>query len=706
MARAKNTKEQAAAAARRKANAVTKSQRKASAETADIGPLPDVVDPARKESCRLDLFLFLTTYFPHSTGLHPFSEDHKRVIARMQRCILHGGRFVNAVYRGFAKTTISENACIWAILYGHSSFVLFVGINKTASTSNIESIKREIADNELLSEDFPEVCHPVEKLENKPQRCASQTFGGENTHIIWRADTIVLPTIPGSKASGAIVISRPYPKARGVKHKRSDGVNARPDLAIIDDPQDDESAASSSQVRKNLNILRKSILQSAGHGSKLAAIVNATVIAKDDMVERLLNDPAWQGERIAMVQSWATSHDTFWLKQYATVRRTYDPKTVGDQERAHKEADQLYRDNRNEADAGCVVSWIHAYDHEQEVSAIQHAYNVFIDDGPEVFASEYQNEPLEERQSNSKLTAELISNKTNGLARGVIPKFGEIVTAYIDVHLRLLYYVVAAWSKDFTGSVVDYGTYPRQPLSYFAQQSAPASMADACPGATEDAWIAAGLTALTNHILGATFMREDAAEMHVGQLLIDARWGEKNTLVKQFCRRHPQAGTRLMAAQGQGIGPAQKDFSEYRPEQGTRTGFGWRIAPPTNGDRWVTVDTNSMKSHVASRLALPMYTPGGIELFGTTQAEHSLFADHCVSEAPVEMTAKRGIGQMRTKDVWEWLMPHNDNHYWDCLVGSAVAASMLGCQIPGTERQEKRKRLTAADIAAIQRRNG
>jgi hypothetical protein len=618
----------------------------------------------------------------------------------MQDCILRGGRRINAVYREFAKTTIAENSIIWAALYGHRVFGLLTGVNTDASTANIESIKSELSTNELLLADFPEVCFPVWELDGKPQRCPSQTCGGEHTLMTWRADVLVLPTVKGSPASGNIIIAKPYAKARGVKFKRPDGTNARPDLILADDIQDDESAANPNQVKKNLNILKKNLIHTAAHNRQAAIIVNGTVIAKNDMMEVLLDDPAWDGVRISFMQCKSAVHDSFWLKEYAAVRRSFDRSIVGDKERAWREATALYASKRGEADAGCVVSWVHRYNKPIELSAIQHAYNVIIDDGPEVFASEYQNQPIDERATSQRLTAAWVAAKTNNLARAMVPKSGEVLTCYVDVHLRLLYYVVAAWAKDFTGSVIDYGTYPRQPLGYFAQQSAPIAMADMMPGATEDAWILAGMQTLTDTILGASFVREDRAEMHVGQLLIDAKWGEKNRLVKQFCRRHSQAGTRLMAAQGYGVGPAQKDFSEYRPEQGTRTGFGWRIAPPTDGDRWVTIDTNMMKTFVAARLSLPLGTIGGIDLFGMDPHEHSLFADHCVSEAPVEMTAKRGIGQMRTKEVWEWLLPHNDNHWWDCLCGCATAASMLGCQVPGQEGREKKRRMTAAEMMA------
>lgn len=135
---------------------------------ADIGEIPPVVDPARRESCRLDLERFLTTYFPFSTGLSPFSDDHRRVIKRIQDCIIGGGRFTNAVYRGFAKSTISENALLWAILYGHRRFGGIFAAESDLAAKAINSIRTELSDNDLLFDDFPEVCHPVRALEGKP----------------------------------------------------------------------------------------------------------------------------------------------------------------------------------------------------------------------------------------------------------------------------------------------------------------------------------------------------------------------------------------------------------------------------------------------------------------------------------------------------------------------------------------------------------
>jgi len=682
---------------------VASRSRRQYAELADVEAPGDPENKRRRRAAGKSLLTFLRSYFPHSTGLKPFGPDHKRMIPELERCIRSGGRRVNAVYRGFAKTTISENAAIWATLFGLARFVLVVAINKPASANSIDSIKVELSENELLAVDFPEVAKCIRALDNKPQRAPHQTCQGRHTHIVWRADTIVLPTIKGSAASGAIIVARPYAKSRGVKFKRRDGHQARPDLVIVDDPQDDESAATQLQVRKNLATLRKGICQTAGHRRALAVIINATIIARHDMIETLLSDPAWDGQRVPMVHQWADAHDTLWLKDYAERRQSFDRSTTGDQQRAQKAATAFYRKNRRAMDAGCRVSWKHCR-RDNELSAIQHAYNILIDDGVEVFASEYQQEPMEPGEHRPlRLAADQIAAKTTGLDRGVVPKAAAHVAAYIDVHERLLYFVTSAWAPDFGGGPIDYGTYPKQPTAYFAQASAPITMAQVHPGTTEDAWILAGLDALTSRLLTTTYKREDGAAMRIGRLLIDAKWGQKTELVKTFCRRHPQGGSIVLPAMGIGFGPTRKTFSEYRPEAGAVIGLNWRLATQPGGDRVLSIDTNWWKTFAATRLAMPPGTPGGWELFGRDPREHSLFSDHCVSEEPKTVIHKESS---RERTIWEWKPGRPDNHDWDCLVGSAVGGSMLGVAPVGLEGPPPVKRVSLAEMASMARGAG
>ena len=88
-------------------------RKRVASKAADIGTLHAVADPERKERCRTDLEAFLQEYFPDSTGLSEFSPSHRRVIKRLERCILVGGRFANAVFRGFGKSSIASNAALW-----------------------------------------------------------------------------------------------------------------------------------------------------------------------------------------------------------------------------------------------------------------------------------------------------------------------------------------------------------------------------------------------------------------------------------------------------------------------------------------------------------------------------------------------------------------------------------------------------------------
>ena len=213
----------------------------------DIGELPAVVDPERKARAASDFRFFCESYFPLTFHL-PWSPDHLKVIAQDRAGGLRGGLFAMAMPRGSGKTTQSECACIWAVLNGHREFVCLIGSDEGHAMDMLESIKMELDGNERLLEDYPEVVFPIQCLDGIANRCNGQLYQGERTHIGWTAREIVLPTMPGSIASGAIIkVAGITGRIRGMKYKRADGQTMRPSLVVIDDPQTDESARSLSQ---------------------------------------------------------------------------------------------------------------------------------------------------------------------------------------------------------------------------------------------------------------------------------------------------------------------------------------------------------------------------------------------------------------------------------------------------------------------------
>ena len=244
----------------------------------DIGELPEVIDPELKEECKKDFKRFCEAYFPDSFSL-AWSTDHLKVINRIETAVLEGGLFALAMPRGSGKSTLTECAALWAMLYGHREFVVLIGATEAAALEMLESIKTELEINEHLAVDFPEVCFPIAALGGIANRCGGQLYKGERTRITWTSNELVLPTIKESAASGIIMrVAGITGRVRGMKFKRADGRSVRPSLVIIDDPQTSESAGSLEQTRKRVRVLAGDILGLAGPGQKISGIMPCTII--------------------------------------------------------------------------------------------------------------------------------------------------------------------------------------------------------------------------------------------------------------------------------------------------------------------------------------------------------------------------------------------------------------------------------------------
>lgn len=367
----------------------------------------------------------------------------------------------------------------------------------------LESIKTELESNELLASDFPEVCFPIESLDGISNRCGGQLYKGERTHIGWTANEVILPTIVGSAASGAIIkVTGITGRIRGMKFKRPDGKAARPSLVVLDDPQTDESARSLSQCVTRERILAGAVLGLAGPGKKIAGAMPCTVIRPGDVADSLLDKekhPEWNGERTKMVYRFPLN-EKLWSK-YAEIR--------GESLRAHgdlREATAFYEQNRDSLDEGAQIAWPERFNHD-EASAIQHAMNLKLQDEAAFFA-EYQNEPLPEKTTDEgMLSPDQIAAKVNGHKRGEIPIGCSHLTMFIDVQGKLLYYLIAAWADDFTGCVLDYGAYPDQRRAYFTLREAQKTLQSAVKGAGLEGAIYAGLEAATAQHLAREWQR-------------------------------------------------------------------------------------------------------------------------------------------------------------------------------------------------------
>ncbi len=660
----------------------------------DIGELPPVAEPERKEDCRLDFRRFGEVYHAETFSI-AWSPDHLRVIAKIEEVILRGGTFAIAMPRGFGKSSLCETGCEWSMLYGHRLFVGIVGPDQKLAKRCIASIRMSLENNELYLADFPEVCYPIRRLDGINQR--RLVYHGRNVEIRFKADQIVLPNLNTDGVVGGVVMATSLTgQVRGMKHKCADGQVLRPAVVILDDPQKDELARNPLQVEKLERTIRGSVLGLSGPKTSIGAICPCTVIAKDDLADRLLDhekNPSWQGERTKMVYSFP-SDEKLWA-DYKEIRgnamRACARSQAGRAE-ADRVCNEFYLEHREAMDAGAVVAWPEKF-YPHEVSGIQHAMNIRIDLGDRAFFAEYQNDPLLDTPVDGELlTADEIAKKVNGMVHGIAPLDTTRITAFIDVQDAALYYVVIAWNESFSGAILDYGTFPDQKLAYFGLKDIRRTLALEFPsaGGAEGRWFK-GLTALLDWMSGDWYL-EDGTAKRVDRCLIDANYAKSAETVYRFCRTSPHASI-LLPSHGKYVGAQSMPYSEYRRRPGERIGLNWRLGiSPNKRQRCVTFDTNFWKTFIHERLRVEHPEPSSLALFSYSQgrgrkrqpADHRMIAEQLSSEYRVR-TSGRG------REVDEWRLRANglDNHLLDAVTGAAVAASIEGVKLP-TDKTEKR----------------
>ena len=265
---------------------------------------------------------------------------------------------------------------------------------------------------------------------------------------------------------------------------------------------------------------------------------------------------------------------------------------------------------------------------------------------------------------------------------------------FIDVHDRLLYWCVCAWQEDFTGYVLDYGTFPDQKRGYFTMADATRTLGRAFPGMGTDGAIQAGLERLVSNYLARDWKRTGGGLMKIDRLLVDS--GFKPGLVAAV--KHRVGGAAMMLSKGVGIRAGRKPISSYARKPGEQHGHFWYVPNVSRSSEFphVQVDVNYWKTFVHAGLATAAGDRGAISLFGRKPKDHELFAEHIArAETWVETQ-----GHGRVVHEWSQKPSRPDNHWLDCLVGCAAAASMCGVKVPGEEAKpaRQRKRYTQEDF--------
>jgi hypothetical protein len=587
--------------------------------------------------------------------------------------------------RGSGKTTLIIAGGVWGLVYAHRRFVVLIGADEPKATNMLEEFRLDLEHNDLLIEDFPEICHPIRALEGINQRAAGQLCEGERTNIHITANTITLPTVRGSRASGATVgVAGITGSIRGLRAMTLSGEVIRPDLALIDDPQSDESAHSESECAKRERKIKSAVMHLAGPGRRLAALMACTVIRKGDLADRFLTPsifPEWRGIRGRLMNA-MPEDEALWAK-YADLYR--EGREIGDISRATK----FYKRQKRKMDKGADPAWPERFitgigPHVDEISAVQHAMNLYFQD-PEGFYAEFQNDPRSpEDEGVNQPDPVAISSRVSNLKHGVLPEDTVHLTAFIDVQQSALYYLLVAFNDRFGGSLVHYGTEPEQRTQHFTLRGLKHTLQSAMPGASLEAQIYGGLDRLCDRLLPMVWRTQGGVEHAVGLGLIDSAWGQSEPTVMKFVRESRWRHI-VRPSRGMGITAGKQPMREWAKKPGEKRGLNWMIRPPVAGKatRLVLYDTNWWKSFAHARLATPLGDPSAITLYGDRPERHRLLVEHLCAERRT-----RTFGNGREVDEWR-NPPHNpDQHWFDGFVGCCVAASILGVRMAALEESK------------------
>ena len=634
------------------------------ASSRDIGAIPETVNTKRRGRCKADLALFFKTYMPETFYL-PWSPDHIKIINKLQTSIIQGGLFAMAMPRSSGKSSLCEMAALFATLYGYRKYVVIIGASQTAANSMLDSIKVELDSNDLLLADFPKVCFPFQKLEGASLRAKGQSCEGERTHIEWTSKKIVFPTIKDSCSSGSVI----EPKGltghlRGLKHKNLAGETVRPDQILIDDPMDDSSANSPQQCDTREKLINGAVLGLAGHKKKIAAVMPCTIIAKNDLADRILNhekNPEWRGEVCKLIYQWPETQDTLW-KEYAEIRTT--GILEGDNGAA---ATEFYRNNRLAMDKGAIVAW-NERKLESEISALQHAENLLLERGEKAFYAELQNDPVKAKGSMYNITSDMITTKLNHVDKMNVPEDCHFLTVGIDINLYALSWVVTGFRNDLTASIVDYGQTDEVWSSLNSK------------GVSEAQGIFNAIADLCYLLTMEKIYIKSGEQMPITGILVDCGYMTE-TVIRACKTLNKKLPVPIMPSRGAGA-------RNYKPTKA--------IGPPGDNfhkKRWPSFKSNVIihssdywRRYTQRAFILKPHAPGSISLYGKDANKHKTIAEHISAEKLIEYVSGDST------DFYNWsLIPGHRNDLLDALVISMVAGGLAGARATGGERSWRTK---------------
>lgn len=291
---------------------------------------------------------FVNTYFPHYVRSSEKSELHEFLFSRLPEILQQpeGINEADAAPRGEAKSTlVTRLFSLWTVITGAKKFIVIAMDSIDQAYPMLEAIKAELEFNPRLKTDFPEMC-------------------GQGR--VWQAGTIV------TASNVKIQVFGSGKKMRGMVHGAF-----RPDLAILDDIENDEMVRNPDQRDKLEMWLKQTVLPLGAVGTKFDVIYIGTILHYDSVLNRTLNNPMWRSKKFKAMLQWPERMD-LWDEWEAILRNNGNAGAAM--------AQAFYETNREEMERSALTSWA--------ARGVLDLMKIRVRDGHEAFDSELQNDPV------------------------------------------------------------------------------------------------------------------------------------------------------------------------------------------------------------------------------------------------------------------------------------------------------------------------
>lgn len=162
----------------------------------EVGPIPPLPEGNGRSVTGANLEKFITRYWPQRKRADP-------QLQIVSRAIFNQNPDYPELNPNSVATQLADAAVLWALLTGRRRAVLLAG-DRGPAVQFIRGLTHSLATNELLLQDWPEVCIPVRHALQMGNGGKGQTYRGVETLIEISDERLRFARIAQGRAPGAM----------------------------------------------------------------------------------------------------------------------------------------------------------------------------------------------------------------------------------------------------------------------------------------------------------------------------------------------------------------------------------------------------------------------------------------------------------------------------------------------------------------------